>query len=530
MVCAIIICRSTSSRLPNKHLLKFGNKNLLEIIINQLKNIKIISNIVISTGRKNKNFHYEKYLKSKGLNIKFNYSNDENNVTKRVYECTKKINQKFTLLVSGDCPIIDKKIINQFYKSISKSNYSFVDFDKKNIVEGISIFKTLSWKKVHDLSYKDYHFEHAGSIINEKSSHFKKLFLKTPKNIQLKNTRFSIDTISDYQFFLLLFQKINTENLSYGLAIKYYKKLKHINSHVVQRGLKSNFKKKINIITHFSKKYGLGHLSRAKSIKRDLIEIITPNVKLYAFRSQKYSNIDDNGISFIKTIEKIIKDKNQILIIDLPEELIKNINLKNLYKKNTIFIDVENRQNQINTIQSLFKIKKTNFSGKKYLIINRDINFFKKTQTLNKKKIDYIFLSGGSLKFDRKFLKDFIKKKIIVILGPYVDKKYINDLNKLKIPYRVNPEDYFYLVKNAENIICKYGNVLYESLALKKKVIVDINGEKDARLKQILKLYNNGYIKIISNNKIIKKKNYKPVKDEIITGAGKLIEYIKSIY
>ena len=121
----------------------------------------------------------------------------------------------------------------------------FNESTPRNIVEGISIFKTLSWKKVHDLSYKDYHFEHAGSIINEKSSHFKKLFLKTPKNIQLKNTRFSIDTISDYQFFLLLFQKINTENLSYGLAIKYYKKLKHINSHVVQRGLKSNFKKKI---------------------------------------------------------------------------------------------------------------------------------------------------------------------------------------------------------------------------------------------------------------------------------------------
>ena len=127
-------------------------------------------------------------------------------------------------------------------------------------------------------------------------------------------------------------------------------------------------------------------------------------------------------------------------------------------------------------------------------------------------------------------MENFIKKKIIVILGPYVDKKYINDLNKLKIPYRVNPEDYFNLVKNTENIICKYGNVLYESLALKKKVIVDIDGEKDTRLKQILKLYKNGYIKIISNNKIFKKKNYKPVKSEIITGAGKLIEYVKSIY
>ena len=56
----------------------------------------------------------------------------------------------------------------------------------------------MSWKKVHDLSYKDYHFEHAGSIINEKSSHFKKLFLKTPKDIQLRNTRFSIDTISTF--------------------------------------------------------------------------------------------------------------------------------------------------------------------------------------------------------------------------------------------------------------------------------------------------------------------------------------------
>ena len=40
-------------------------------------------------------------IKSKGFNIKFNYSNDENNVTKRIYECTKKINQKFTPIASA---------------------------------------------------------------------------------------------------------------------------------------------------------------------------------------------------------------------------------------------------------------------------------------------------------------------------------------------------------------------------------------------------------------------------------------------
>ena len=530
MVCAIIICRSTSSRLPDKHLLKFEDKTLLELIIGQLKNIKIISQIIISTGEKNKNYHYEKYLKSKGIKVKFNYSADEENVTKRIFQCTKKIDEKYTLLVSGDCPIIDKKIISHIHQKISKSNFSFADFDKKTVVEGISVFKTKSWEKVYRLSYKDYHYEHAGSVTNEKKSQFKKLYLKTPKNIRFKNTRFSIDTLSDYQFFKLLFEKINPKNISYEKALKYHEKFKSINSHVAQRKLKENFNKQISIITHFSKKYGLGHLSRSSCIKRDLTEIVTPNVKLYAIKSQKYLNADNNEITFLKTTNKIIKNKNQILIIDLPTMLMKNMNLKKLDRKKIIFIDIENSKNQINTIQSLFKIKKTKFSGKKYLIINRDINYINKTQTIPKNKLDYIFLSGGTLKFDKKFLKKFLRKRIMVIIGPYVNDTYLKSLKKMRIPFRVDPSNYFSLIKQSNNIICKYGTTLYEALALQKKVIVDIDGETGVRLKQISKLYEKGYIKTLKNNKIFKSKNYKVSQNIISAGSGKLIKYIKSIY
>ena len=54
MITAIVLCRSNSSRLKNKHFYKIGGKPLLEIIVDKLSNIKLINEIYIATGSKKK--------------------------------------------------------------------------------------------------------------------------------------------------------------------------------------------------------------------------------------------------------------------------------------------------------------------------------------------------------------------------------------------------------------------------------------------------------------------------------------------
>ena len=57
MLTAIILCRSKSSRFPNKH--KVGRKTVLEIIIDKLIKNKNINEIYLATRLKN-NISYEK--------------------------------------------------------------------------------------------------------------------------------------------------------------------------------------------------------------------------------------------------------------------------------------------------------------------------------------------------------------------------------------------------------------------------------------------------------------------------------------
>ena len=90
-ISAIILCRSNSSRLKNKHLKKIGNKTLLEIIISRIKEIKEVNEIIIATGEKKKNCKYENFLNNKKIkNIKFYYHHNDENVTERIYFLTKK--------------------------------------------------------------------------------------------------------------------------------------------------------------------------------------------------------------------------------------------------------------------------------------------------------------------------------------------------------------------------------------------------------------------------------------------------------
>ena len=122
MLTAIILCRSKSSRFPNKHFSKVGRKTVLEIIIDKLIKNKNINEIYLANWIKKNNISYEKRLSKikRFKNLKYYYSNNENNVTDRINQVYEKINNKYSLIISGDCCLIDNSLINRVYKSLKK--------------------------------------------------------------------------------------------------------------------------------------------------------------------------------------------------------------------------------------------------------------------------------------------------------------------------------------------------------------------------------------------------------------------------
>ena len=76
-----------SSRLPNKVLLKYKNLSILDILINRLKNTRLIDKIIIATTNKKKDIKIVNYCKKN--NIKY-FRGSETDVLSRYYLAAKK--------------------------------------------------------------------------------------------------------------------------------------------------------------------------------------------------------------------------------------------------------------------------------------------------------------------------------------------------------------------------------------------------------------------------------------------------------
>lgn len=109
-IVATIEARMTSSRLPGKVLMKVKKKTFLEYLIERLKKVKELNEIILCTTKnKTDDVLIEK---SKELNISF-FRGSEHNVLDRVVSAVKKFKADVVVQITADCPVIDYKIIRK---------------------------------------------------------------------------------------------------------------------------------------------------------------------------------------------------------------------------------------------------------------------------------------------------------------------------------------------------------------------------------------------------------------------------------
>ena len=283
MLSAIILARCNSSRLPHKHFYTIGEKKIIDIILKNLISNKLIKNIYLATGKKQENLKFKKYLDKKYKNkIKIYFHKNSTNVTERIYYLTKKIKTKYSVLISGDCCLIDNNYIKRQYLQLTKSNKDFIKSKYKLIHEGISTFKTKSWKEVFLNTKKKYQEEHPGYIIKEQPNLFKITNYK-PLNYEIgKNMRLSVDTESDLDFFNCHYNYLKNQGKEFNLKnVLKSKNFNSLNSHVVQKKANPEKDPNVIIITALSKKIGMGHFVRSRVLLREINETYTSSVKLY---------------------------------------------------------------------------------------------------------------------------------------------------------------------------------------------------------------------------------------------------------
>tara|TARA_Y100000816_G_scaffold258508_1_gene213411 strand:+ start:12732 stop:14303 length:1572 start_codon:yes stop_codon:yes gene_type:complete len=519
MITAIINARTTSERLFKKHLYKIGNKTILEHIIDKLKTVKKIEKIYFATSSKEKNIEYVKFLKSKyKKKINFFYYSKENDVTGRVFHLTKKIKTKYTLTISGDCPLIDTKYINRIYKKLSEnSEYDFIYPKILLIHEGIKLFKTSSWNLINYYSREKIFRENPGFIVKEKPDKFKILEYKPLKyEIKKKKIRYSVDTISDLEFLNFINLELQKKKLSFEIQnVLKIKKLPILNSHVLQRNPYDK-KRLINLITIYNSSIGYGHYKRILALKRELQESYFCKINTFLLNKNK---------SLKKILDNINK-KKQLAIIDLPVNVLEIFVKKISYHEKIIIIDkILNNKKFTYIIPNLInkRFKKANiFSGLDKLILNRSINFQNTKYINNNKNIKKLLMIGASYSIDNEIL-DFMKKNkkdLKILIGPLVKKKKIRELKKQNYNLIVNQQNIFEIIKRSQKIYSRFGISVFETIALKKKPIVFSKyNTKDKKIifelekKNLINIYNKKYNKNLKSINI--DKCYKNIKSII---------------
>tara|TARA_E500000331_G_scaffold249814_1_gene240265 strand:+ start:169 stop:912 length:744 start_codon:yes stop_codon:yes gene_type:complete len=113
-----------STRLPGKVLKKVDEKNpSLFYTINQLRESKYLQKIIVATTTNPEDNEIVEFCEKMDVDV---FRGESDDVLSRYYECAKFFSLSSILRVTGDCPLIDPKIVDQGISKFLEKKYDYV--------------------------------------------------------------------------------------------------------------------------------------------------------------------------------------------------------------------------------------------------------------------------------------------------------------------------------------------------------------------------------------------------------------------
>ena len=232
-VLAIVQARYNSTRFPGKVLKKINNITVLEILIKRLSRSEYISKIIVACSKNKKDVAILNICKKLGVNY---FAGSEEDVLDRFYKAAKKYKGENIVRITGDCPLIDPKIIDDVISNFFSNNVDYAsNTNPPTFPDGfdVEVFKFSALKEAYIKARQLNEREHVTPfIINNKK--FKKFNLKN--FINYSSLRLTLDEKEDFILIAKIIKYFKS-NLNFNLKniLDLYKKKKNfflINSHL----------------------------------------------------------------------------------------------------------------------------------------------------------------------------------------------------------------------------------------------------------------------------------------------------------
>lgn len=211
-IAAIIQARMGSERLPGKVLVQISGKPMIWHVVNRLRFSKKIDDIILAIPNSKENDKLEKFAKEN--KIKY-FRGSEEDVLSRYYQAAKRFKCDLIIRITGDCPLIDPKIIDMV---ISKHLNSNVDYSTNTFIGAnnlkitfprgfdAEIFYFKNLEKAYKETKEDYGREHVTPYIKEHPGIFNLQNIEAEGKFRRPELRLAVDTKEDLELIRTIYK------------------------------------------------------------------------------------------------------------------------------------------------------------------------------------------------------------------------------------------------------------------------------------------------------------------------------------
>jgi len=208
MILAILQARYSSSRLPKKVLKPILGKPMLFHQIQRLQNSKLIDDLVVATSTSSSDDPIENMCLENNINL---FRGNLENVLDRFYQCAKRYNPDYIVRLTGDCPLIDWKVVDQTIEFFLDGNYDFAETSLK-YPDGLDteIMTMQSLKRAWENAELPSEKEHVTQFIVNRADEFHNGILEP--NHDMTHMRWTVDEPEDFMFVEKIYQALYAKN------------------------------------------------------------------------------------------------------------------------------------------------------------------------------------------------------------------------------------------------------------------------------------------------------------------------------
>tara|TARA_B100000315_G_scaffold25642_1_gene22133 strand:- start:16 stop:801 length:786 start_codon:yes stop_codon:yes gene_type:complete len=222
---AIVQARMGSSRLPGKVLKSIQGKPMLWHIVDRIKSVTIIDEVIIATT----DLSIDDPVANMALSNQIPcFRGSESNVLNRFFLAAKKYDGKHLIRITGDCPLIDPNTIETLINYYNSNSFEYCSVAcgagvagkgvNKRYPDGLDteIFSFNVLNVAENEAISKLHLEHVTPFIWKQPDRFN-LGLLFPEKEDFSQYRWTVDNDVDFEFIEWVYDKLYSQNYLFSM-------------------------------------------------------------------------------------------------------------------------------------------------------------------------------------------------------------------------------------------------------------------------------------------------------------------------